>query len=35
MNLITRSPVRWALALALIALGLLLNAIPLSLPATV
>jgi hypothetical protein len=35
MNLITRSPVRWALALALIALGVLLYALPLDLAVTV
>ena len=35
MNQITRSPVRWALALSLILLGLLLKAITLALPVTV
>jgi hypothetical protein len=35
MFMVTRSPVRWALAFALIVLGLLLNAIPSDLAFTV
>jgi hypothetical protein len=35
MNQITRSPVRWALALALIGLGLLLSVNPFDLPVAV
>jgi hypothetical protein len=35
LSQITRSPLRWALALALVALGLLLSAHPFDLAATV